>query len=368
MKIFRYYLLIILIVLSTSDRIGSTYLSFNLMGITVRYSHILCILPAVILIEYNTLSRLLCTFIAGLIISGIYNDIFISTLAIVISVLFSYYIFYLPALSFTRLYPDLGVRAILQSSRIILLIGIVLQFTGQTERMGALFYEPSYMSIFMAAYASLCFTESKLIKPFDFILMIIFLYSSKSAAFILIIFSIASYLLIINKYKFISLICIYVVLLIYYLSIERINLNYNIIEAVISLEINDLIRYSIERSGERFNLLIKSFNEAISSPIFGIGPRAFQDMYDGTPPTNIFIQIILESGILGFFVCIFAIKSYFHEVYFLRNYKKFITCTSIALFITLQLESTYMRAYLWIFFGIFNGIIVNNKIKEITHS
>ena len=323
-------------------------------------------MPALFLTEYKKISFTLCMFIISLIISGIYNNIYSPTLALIVAVFFSFYVFYLPAKFFAQQYPDLGVKAILQSSRILMIIGIVLQTTGHTERMAAFFYEPSYMSIFMAAYASLCFTELKLVKPIDYIFLIVFLYLSKSAAFILVILGITLFLLTINKNKIIKLIfVIYVLLVIYYISIESTNINYNIIEAALYFDIENLLEFSKQRTGERLNFLMASLGEVVKSPIFGIGSRSFQNMHSGIPPANIFFQIILESGFMGLIVCVFAIEKFFRNVYHLRSYKNFIACTSIALLITLQIESTYMRAYLWVFFGIFNGIIINNiKIDE----
>lgn len=366
MKIYNYYLLIFLIILSTMDRFDNYYLSTNIMGITVRYSHIVSIFPALILIRCKKINQSFYFFIVSLIISGIYNNTTSSAISLVIAALISYYIFYLPALSFAKDYPDLGVRAILQSSRFLMLVGIVLQLSGYTERMAAFFYEPAYMSIFMAAYASLCFVEQKLVKPIDYIFLTIFLYSSKSAAFILVMFGIVFYLLFSKKRNFIkSLVIIYLMLLIYYLSIDRVNLNYKVVDAAISFEIKDLLEFSRQRTGERFDFMMISFSEVMKSPMFGIGPRAFQNMHNGIPPANIFLQIILEAGILGLIVCIFAIKNFFRGIGTLQRYKKFIACTSIALLTCLQIESTYMRAYLWVFFGIFNGIIINDaQIKE----
>lgn len=366
MKLLHYYLLVFLIILSTIDRFDSSYLSTNILGITVRYSHILSIFPALLLIRYKNIGLPLLFYITCLSFSGIYNDTINSSISLIIAILFSFYIFYLPALSFAERYPDFGVKAILQSSRILMLAGIGLQLTGYTERMGAFFYEPAYMSIFMAAYVSLCFTEPKLVKPIDYILLILFLYLSVSAAFILVIFGLVLYFLLTNKNKILKLFSlVYLLLMIYYLSIERSNLNYNITEAFITFDFQNLLEFSKQRTGERLDFFMTSLRKVIESPLFGIGPRSFQSLYNGIPPANIFFQIILESGLLGFLVCIFAIKKFFYDVRVLGNYKNFITCTSIALLITLQIESTYMRAYLWIFFGIFNGIIIyDKKIKE----
>jgi hypothetical protein len=369
MKLLYYYILVFLIILSTIDRFDTDYLSTNLLGITVRYSHILSIFPALFLMRYKNIGFPLLFFILALTVSGFYNHTLNSSISLIIAILFSFYIFYVPALCFAERYPDLGVKAILQSSRILMLAGICLQLTGYTERMGAFFYEPAYMSIFMAAYASLCFTESKLVKPIDYILLVLFLYLSASAAFILVIFGVALYLLLANTNKILKLFSLaYLLLLFYYLSIERSNLNYNIIEAFLTFDFQNLLEFSKQRTGERLNFFMNSLQEVIESPLFGIGPRNFQSIYNGIPPANIFFQIILESGLLGFLICILAIKNFFYNVRALRNYKNFITCTSIALLFTLQIESTYMRAYLWIFFGIFNGIIIHDKkTKEGIH-
>jgi len=369
MKIFHYYLLVFLIILSTIDRFDSYYLSTNILGITVRYSHILSILPALFLIRYKNFGLPLLFYIIALSISGIYNNTFNSSISLIIVILFSYYIFYLPALCFAERHPDLGIKAILQSSRILMLVGICLQLSGYTQRMGAFFYEPAYMSIFMAAYASLCFTESKLVKPIDYILLVLFLYLSISAAFILVIFGVALYFLLANKNKILKVLSFaYLLLIFYYFSIERSNLNYNIIEAFLRFDFQNLLEFSKQRTGERLNFFMISLQEVIESPLFGIGPRSFQSIYNGIPPANIFFQIILESGLLGFLICILAIKNFFCDVRALSYYKNFITCTSIALLVTLQIESTYMRAYLWIFFGIFNGIIIYDKnTKEGVH-
>jgi len=103
----------------------------------------------------------------------------------------------------------------------------------------------------------------------------------------------------------------------------------------------------------------------MKSPFLGIGPRAFQNSHNGIPPANIFFQIILESGLLGLTICLIAIKKFFDIIKTLEIYRSFIACTSVSLLVTLQIESTYMRAYLWVFFGIFNGIILyNKKINE----
>jgi len=338
--------------------------------VTVRYSHILSILPAVALFESLNISILFIFYISCIIISGAYNDSIYPAYALSAALIYSYLIFYVPALCFARNYPILGVKAILQSSRILMIIGILLQISGFTERMGALFYEPAYMSIFMAAYCSLCFTESKLVKPIDYILLIIFLYLSKSAAFILVLLGVAVYLIFINKKKIIKLIFIfYILLTLYYVSIERSNLNFNIVEAALSIDVENILELSRQRTGERFDFLILSLNETIKSPIFGIGARTFQDMHNGIPPANIFFQVILEGGILGLLICLVAIKNYFKNVSMLERYRNFIVCTSIALLFALQIESTYMRAYLWVFFGIFSGIIMNHKkINEETSS
>ncbi len=364
MQILKYYSLIILIILSTIDRIGYNYLSINLLDFTIRYFHILSIIPAIILINSFKINRLIFYYSVCVIISGIINTRISSSISLIFALFISFYIFYLPAVSFAKQYPNLGVKAILQSSRIIMLIGIVLHFSGYTERMSAFFYEPSYMSIFMAAYASICFTEKKMISVIDFILIIIFLFASKSAAFLLILFAIAIYLLIIKKeYIFKYIVLSYVTLLIYLLIIEKNNLNYNMIESIIKFDINNLYEYSKQRSGERYNLLMNSYNEAIKSPIFGIGARTFQNIYFGTPPVNIFFTIILEAGILGLIICIVSIKNFYHSIRDLNEFKSLIICASFALLVCLQIESTYLRAYLWVMLGIFNGIIINKRIS-----
>jgi hypothetical protein len=357
----KYYILIVIIILSTMDKFYDQYLSTNIFGITVRYAHIIAIFFALILVKFIKIDRLLWLFIFSLIVSGIYNNSFMSAISLIFAILFSYYIFYAPALCFTIQNVNYGVRAILQSSRILMLTGIVLQLAGYTERMSAFFYEPAYMSIFLAAYASLCVTNSNLVKPFDYFLLIIFLYLSKSAAFILVILGIFFYLIFKSK-KIIKLfLTLYMLLALYYFTLENNNLNYNIVEAYLSFDLNNIIKYSLQRTGERFNFFIVSLNEVMQSPLFGIGARAFQNSHNGIPPANIFFQIILESGLLGLTVCLIAIIKFFNSIKTLGMYKSFIACTSISLLITLQIESTYMRAYLWIFFGIFNGIILNNK-------
>lgn len=270
-------------------------------------------------------------------------------------------------------------NVVILNGRIQIIASLLLVAIGVHDRAQFIYYEASYMAIGLIPYvfASIHLSKSRWL---DFTLMALLLAGNQSANQALVL-GIAIILWVFQEgltgRTFAVLVSIPLLgwgLVLQALADPK-SANYNIVKYVFDTGITfELIKVAFERGGNRVPRVEAAFEIARDFPFLGLGPgnyidysatRDFSHIHGGLwwlepgglPAVNVVVEASTNAGVIASVLLLVAFGTLFLRA--LRhaddNVRGAIVGALIAIGVTLQLESNYLRAYLWIAFGIFVG-------------
>lgn len=317
--------------------------------------------------------HLLSTLVSGELFRGFIYSLWI---------LFSYYFFFVIGFRCSHDLGDRVFKVILSNGRFQIVCATVLYLTGLQDRAHLFYYEPSYMAVALIPYVATVFFGGSN-RLLDFILVLSFLIISQSGsyAFILLLAAVLKAYSLRRNENFIKVVFSFIVILIcifWYVYIDKDNINHRLIASILDTGINwESAWFIVERGGNRIPRMQVALDVLLQNFWFGIGSsnyisyiynidfsyitNGFEDIEPyGKPPTNILIEAGLNSGVFGLMLLIF-----FFGYFFAKSRKILVRETRIRLqsaiflfFLMLQLDSNYLRAYVWVGFGVAYGFIL----------
>ncbi len=271
-------------------------------------------------------------------------------------------------------------------------LGCLMNFLGVHERTQFTYFEPSYLAIGLVPYIfATVFWSTR--KSLDYSIVGLALVTSQSANMAIGV-SLAALLLLIKSGKLhvilvFSIIMIAVAFAAFFMILTNPeNPNYGVASWINENGIGiDLIFEVLRRAGNRVPRIEAALEMLSENWWLGVGPGNYIaltenldfthitkgiEYYDpaGLPPVNVIIEAIVNSGVAGAAILvIYSIYVFFRAGISSEASEKWIISGSLlAFFLMLQIESSYLRAYVWFVFGAFLARArTNQKIKnEIT--
>jgi hypothetical protein len=303
-------------------------------------------------------------------------------------VLFSYYFFFVIGFRCTRDLGEKVFKVLIDNGRIQIVCAAVIYFMGLQERAHLFYYEPSYMAIALIPYvASVLFGGNR--KYFDFLLILLFLVISQSGNFVLVLMLASickAYTLRDNKtfFKVVMTFGAIFIFVLVYVYLDEKNINHRLIVAIWDAGISwDALWFIIERGGNRIPRMQVAFDVLSQNLFFGIGPSNFishiqnldfshitngiEDIEPyGKPPTNILIEAGLNSGLFGLVMIVILFSYFFIRSGGIANSEIRVKLQAMILIfiLMLQLDSNYLRAYVWVGFGVAFAFMMKDRRVE----
>ena len=318
-------------------------------------------------------------FFALHIISAAYNNTIISGGIFSSWILVNYFFFFRSAYIITKIIGDRIWDTLLILGRLQIIAGCILYFLGVHERTQFTYYEPSYFAIGIVPYIFCTVFWSKK-KTLDLSLITLLLITSQSANMMIAVFlAAASYLLFSRKFAIIIAAAAIFPTVIYasYLTILQNpeNPNYGIANWINQNGIGlDLVFEALRRAGNRVPRIEAALEVLNVNWWLVIGPGNYTGLtanmnfdhltdgiiyYDpsGLPAINIIIESALNSGIGGAIIILSYAVYIFYRARTADNLnERWLMLGSLfAFFLMLQIESSYLRAYIWFALGIFTA-------------
>lgn len=306
-------------------------------------------------------------------------------------IIFSYYFFF--SLSYRCAYQlsEQTFDIFILNGRIQILFSAILYFAGVHQRATFTYYEPSYMAVALIPYVALCFFSSKS-TVLDYILIALFAGVSQSANFltVIILFSLIKFYSIRNRKNFFLIGGSIIGLLFFglaYLYYDKTNINHALVVGIIEGGINlDALQLLIQRGGNRVPRMEAAFDVFTDNIFLGVGPSNYINYTanmnfdyvtdgiewidpEGKPPTNAFLEAGLNAGIFSIVMLIGLFFYAFSKCSKIKNnnLRWLLISITLVIFLMLQLDSNYLRAYCWIAMGAVFGIfkrIANASTNE----
>jgi hypothetical protein len=290
----------------------------------------------------------------------------------------NYIFFFRSAYIITAGLKDRVWLAFLWGGRIQILTAITLVVLGVHERAQFIYFEPSYMAIGLVPYlfASLFWSSNKLLDVSLVVALIVFNQSANMMIAIIVAFI---FLLLTSQRLWLSIglvlltiLCGYVF---YQIALNDVgNPNHGIAvwlnENSISL---DMMTAIFARAGNRIPRMLAALEQLNGHWLMGFGPggyveytanRNFDHLTEGLdyldpsglPVINVLLEACANAGILAaiLLICIFLYVLYMALIKIRnRSERRVIVGAMFALGVMLQFESSYLRAYVWLAFGVF---------------
>lgn len=294
-------------------------------------------------------------------------------------ILFSFLMLFRAGVNASRVL-GMGVwDVIIANGRLQIIVSLLLVAAGVHGRAQFLYYEASYMAIGLTPYVFAAIHLSKK-RWLDFLLIALLLAGNQSAnqamvlGIAIIIWLFQEGLTVRTVAVLLAIPLIGVVMVLQALS-SPLSANYNIVTYVrdygISLE---LIKVGLERGGNRVPRVEAALEVAKDFPVLGIGPGNYVDYSasrdfthihgglwwldpGGLPAVNVVVEASTNAGVIAAILLIVAFAVLFVQALRHRRQtvRRAIIGALIATGIAMQLESNYLRAYLWLSFGIYVG-------------
>ncbi|MDB8558553.1 O-antigen ligase family protein [Turicibacter sanguinis] len=379
--------------------IGSDRISFQIASMNIRIVQILLIIETIVLILLGSYRLIFSTPILLVFITHCISTIFSfnikSSIAydiwIIYNVLFLLFLFYSWAKNNTKekVINFILISFLVQSIYIYIQFfwGVAgyndflfpMQYHLGVYRPSIWFYEPSYLATYFVIYFSISLYLAINLKckkyyfhAINSLLSLVFITSSVGylaigfTVFVIIILNFKQILKINKKVLLIlTLTFIFIILIISFLNLNFINV---FLGRLFTSGI-------IDSSGGRVDNWKFTFEIFTQYPIFGIGPNAYPTFTKlNHPPTNVTLELLVNTGVIGFFTFIYFVGNILVKGYKNNNilsiYNKAIVVSIVIFIVTLQANQNYMRLYLWMFLGICLGIIsekeeIEEEIKNI---
>ncbi|WP_101506255.1 O-antigen ligase family protein [Erwinia sp. B116] len=274
-----------------------------------------------------------------------------------------------------------GIR---NAYRFQIILGCLLYFSGIQDRAQVLYYEPSYFALSLTPYVvmltskyltGLKKTTESYSSSVDVLLLLLAIYTTKSANLIFICLISAVVLLMFNKGKikkivFVTLAC---TLAWYGIGFYAESSN-DLISQTYKTIVNssDVLVSVLDRTGNRWPRAELTYDVALSH-FWGVGIGAFEDYTKsvflpdyswlpeyltpiGYPPVNIYFEIAATCGWISLIIWILWHFNLLSQASRLKC-SKIVICSLIVAMIALSIESNFMRPYYWMLLGLLTGNI-----------
>lgn len=308
--------------------------------------------------------------------SLLYNSTY-AGFSYIIWIIFNFFIFYRIAASREFfLYVDIS-KLFVVSGRLQIIIGTLLVLFSQQERLAFTYYEPSYMAVGLIPYMTFSLLNKK-IETVDIFFIILFVALGQSALFILLLTLTLSARLLLtsNKWKIFltaSLLSIASTVFIIDSYNNDTRANHLLVRAIID-EGFDLLTL-LDRAGNRFPRMEAAYSAFAENLLLGVGSGNYYNyIYNidfthithgipwlevhNQPPVNIFLEAGINAGIFGALLLVMVFTRFIFLSLFQCNDRRYFLII-ILTFVAGLIETSYLRAYCWIFFGIVAGQVSN---------
>lgn len=304
--------------------------------------------------------------------SSLYNAYY-AGFSYIIWIVFNFFVFYRVAGSKEIfLYIDIP-KIFVVSGRLQIIIGALWMLFFQQERLAFTYYEPSYMAVGLIPYMAFSLLNRK-INIVDVFLISLFVALGQSALFIILLLLTLSVRLFLtgNKYN------IFLIAALLFISssafvIDSYNndsrANHLLVRAIVD-EGFDLLTL-LDRAGNRFPRMEAAYLVFTENLPLGIGPGNYSNHIQNIdfthitngipwlevhdqPPVNIFLEAGVNAGIFGALL-LFLVFAWFALISLFRCKDRRYFVIIILTFVAGLIETSYLRAYCWIFFGIVAG-------------
>lgn len=255
---------------------------------------------------------------------------------------------------------------LLQAFRFQIIAGVLFWLLGIHERTRFLYYEPSYFSIALSVYVAIVAfnIRAKRRYGFDLVLMAVYMLSSASGAFALVL--LISLLLNLPKLrlKYLLLAAVGVVMVgaLYVALVD--DANTQLVRALLDLDADDLdLAQVLLRGGNRMSRLTAAWDVFVDHPVFGVGLGGFEQVSRlidvdepgiedylssyGLPAIDIYLEILATAGVVGLIGFAVLLAPIFRWI-FGRGFYSPLSRGAICMLLILTWESNYLRPYLWV--------------------
>lgn len=291
----------------------------------------------------------------------------------IIWIFFNFFVFYRTAASKDLfLYVDIP-KIFIASGRLQIIIGALCMLLFQQERLTFTYYEPSYMAVGLIPYITFSLLSRK-VDLLDVFCISLFVVLGQSALFIiLLLFTLSARLFMRgNKYKVLitsTLVSIASATFVFDSYNNDSRANHLLVRAIVD-EGFDLLTL-LDRAGNRIPRMEAAYLVFAENPLLGIGPGNYSNHINnidfthithgipwlevyGQPPVNIFLEAGINAGIFGL-LSLSLVFAWFTLISLFRCKDRRYFLIIILIFLAGLIESSYLRAYCWLFFGIVAG-------------
>ncbi len=296
-------------------------------------------------------------------------------------ILFSYIFFFRVGVDAARQLGKEAWQVVLLNGRLQILLALLLVLSGVHERAQFLYYEPSYMAIGLAPYVFAAIHVSRR-RALDMLLIVALLASNQSANLLLVLVVALVQWVLSNGLNWRTVLVVLAVpggaATLYFVALNNPdNANHNLAEWIYAHGLSwELIQAGLERGGNRVPRIEAAWEVAGANPWWGVGPGnyvAHTDNLDfshisgglwwldpsGLPPVNVLLDAAVSAGFAATAIMVLAFVGLWRSASRVPDaaarHAIFGALAGIA--VAMQLESNYLRAYVWLAFGLFAGMI-----------
>jgi hypothetical protein len=291
-------------------------------------------------------------------------------------IIFNYILLFRPGINAARQLGSEVWQVVIVSGRIQIIGGLLLVAAGVHDRAQFLYYESSYMAIGLIPYVFASIYLSRR-RALDIGLIVVLLASNQSASLALVlIVAFVGWLvregLSWQSVSVIAAVPLFAVGMAMRALSDPLSANYNIVKYLVDNGINwELVKVALERGGNRVPRIEAAWRIAQEFPLLGIGPgnyvdfslsRNFSDLSgglaaldpSGVPAVNVVVEACTNAGVIASAILIVVFLYMLRRTLKLRDggVRRTVLGILFATAITLQFESNYLRAYVWLSFGL----------------
>lgn len=322
-----------------------------------------------ILVAMLIATHILAAFTSGLVIKGLVYSAWIC---------FNYFFFFRAAYVLTTVLQERVWTALLWGGRVQIILAIGLVLLGFHERAQFIYFEPSYLAIGLVPYlfATLYWSGKKWLDAGFLMALLIF---NQSANMMVAILVAILFWLFTNRRKWLSASLVALVFLAGY-SIYKValgdpsNPNHGVATWIADEGISlDMFTAVLSRAGNRVPRIQAALEMLDGHWLAGFGPsvyieltanRSFMHLTDGLvyldpaglPVVNVLLEAVTNAGVAAAALLVFIFLHVIHLVFTRVSNKlerNLMIGALLAFALMLQFESSYLRAYVWLAFGVF---------------
>ena len=310
--------------------------------------------------------------------SSLYNSYYAGFLYI-LWIFFNFFIFYRVAGSKKFCLQVDVPKIFVVSGRLQIIIGAILIFIFQGERLSFTYYEPSYMAVGLIPFMVFSLLNNK-IQVIDMLCISLFVALGQSALFVILLLIVLSVRLFQNTgaYKILltaSFLLAAIAIFVIDSYVNESRANHVLIKTIIDDGVDFFV--FLDRGGNRFPRMEAAYDVFSKNILLGVGPGNYSNYISSVdfsyitrgipwlevhnqPPVNIFLEAGVNAGILPAFIMLVVFSRFAFLSYFLCNDRRYFMII-ILVFVAGFLETSYLRAYCWLFFGVVAGHAANFK-------